>query len=45
LARAGTFDMASVWLYQALFLDNYCHHRPLAHIKDIIDEGRWRIAA
>lgn len=45
LARTGTFVIASVWLYQALFLDNYRHHRPLAHIKEIIDEGRWRLAA
>jgi len=45
LARTGTFVLASVWLYQALFLDNLRHHRPLAHIKEIIDEGRWRIAA
>jgi hypothetical protein len=37
--------MASVWLYQGLFLDNHRHHRPLAHIKEFIDEGRWRIAA
>jgi hypothetical protein len=45
LARTGTFVIASVWLYQVLFLDNYRHHRPLAHIKESIDEGRWRIAA
>jgi hypothetical protein len=45
LARTGTFVIASVWLYQALFLANYRHHRPVAHIKEIIDEGRWRIAA
>lgn len=45
LARTGTFVIASVWLYQVLFLDNHRHHRPVAHIKDIIDEGRWRIAA
>jgi hypothetical protein len=45
LARTGTFVLASVWLYQGLFLDNHRHHRPLAHIKEIIDEGRWRIAA
>jgi hypothetical protein len=37
--------MSSVWLYQGLFLDNHRHHRPVAHIKEIIDEGRWRIAA
>jgi len=34
-----------VWLYQVLFLDNHRHHRPVAHIKELIDEGRWRIAA
>jgi hypothetical protein len=45
LARAGTFVIASVWLYQGLFLDNHRHHRPVTHIKEIIDEGRWRIAA
>jgi len=45
LARTGTFVIASVWLYQVLFLNNYRHHRPVAHIKAIIDEARWRIAA
>jgi hypothetical protein len=45
LARTGTFVIASVWLYQGLFLDNHRHQRPVAHIKEIIDEGRWRIAA
>jgi hypothetical protein len=45
LARSGTFVIASVWLYQALFLFNYRHARPLAHIKEFIDEARWRIAA
>jgi hypothetical protein len=45
LARTGVFVIASVWLYQVLFLSNYRHHRPLAHIKELIDEARWRIAA
>jgi len=45
LARTGTFVIASVWLYQVLFLDNHRRHRPVAQIKEIIDEGRWRIAA
>jgi hypothetical protein len=45
LARTGTFVIASVWLYQGLFLSNHRQHRPVAHIKEIIDEGRWRIAA
>ena len=45
LARSGTFVIACVWLYQALFLDNSRHHRPLTQIKEVIDEARWRIAA
>lgn len=45
LARSGTFVIACVWLYQVLFLDNYRHHRPVAQIKEFIDEARWRIAA
>ena len=45
VARSGTFVLACVWLYQGLFLDNHRHHRPVAHIKDLIDEARWRIAA
>jgi len=45
LARTGTLVLASVWLYQVLFLDNHRHYRPVAHVKDIIDEARWRIAA
>jgi len=45
LARTGTFVLASVWLYPGLCLDNPRHHRPVAHIKEIIDEARWRIAA
>jgi len=45
VARTGAFVIASVWLYQVLFLSNYRHHRPFAHIKEIIDEARWRLAA
>lgn len=45
VARTGTFVVASVWLYQVLFLDNYRQHRPVAHIKEIIDEARWRLVA
>ncbi len=45
LARNGTFVLASVWLYQILFLSNYRQRRPLAHIKECIDEARWRLAA
>ncbi len=45
LARSGTFVIASVWLYQTLFLDNYRNNRPLTHVKEFIDDARWRIAA
>jgi hypothetical protein len=45
VARTGTCVLASVWLYQGLFLDNPRHHRPVTHVKDLIDETRWRIAA
>ncbi len=45
LGRNGAFVLASVWLYQLLFLDNYRHGRPVADIKDLMDDARWRIAA
>jgi hypothetical protein len=45
LARSGTLVIACVWLYQMLFLDNSRHHRPLAQIKEFMDEARWRLAA
>jgi hypothetical protein len=45
LARTGSFSIASVWLYQVFFLDSYRHHRPVAHIKELVDDARWRIAA
>lgn len=41
--RNGAFVLASVWLYQILFLDNYRHGVPAAHIKAILDDARWRI--
>jgi hypothetical protein len=33
LASTDAFVLASVWRYQGLFLDNYRHHRPVAHLK------------
>jgi hypothetical protein len=45
LARTGSFVLASVWLYPVLFLDNQRQHRPVAGIKEIVAEARWRIAA
>jgi len=44
LGRNGAFVLASVWLYQILFLVNYRHGRPAAEIKDLIDDARWRIS-
>jgi len=44
-ARNGAFVLASVWLYQIIFLRNYRQGRPMAHIKEQLDLARWRIAA
>jgi hypothetical protein len=45
LGRNGAFVIASVWLYQAVFLSNYRAGRPAAHVKEQLDLARWRIAA
>ena len=45
LGRNGAFVLASVWLYQAVFLSNYRAGRPAAHVKEQLDLARWRIAA
>jgi len=44
-SRNGAFVLASVWLYQIIFLSNYREGRPVAHIKEQLDLARWRIAA
>jgi hypothetical protein len=44
-SRNGAFVLASVWLYQIIFLRNYRQGRPVAHIKEQLDLARWRIAA
>ena len=41
----GAFIIASVWLYQIIFLCNYRQGRPVAHIKEQLELARWRIAA
>lgn len=41
--RNGAFVLASVWLYQVCFLSDYRAGKPLAQIKEHIDEARWRI--
>jgi hypothetical protein len=43
--RNGAFVLASVWLYQCLFLTNYRQGTAATQIKDQIDKARWRIAA
>jgi hypothetical protein len=43
--RNVAFVIASVWLYQAVFLSNYRAGRPAARIKEQLDLARWRIAA
>lgn len=41
----GAFVIASVWLYQIIFLCNYRAGRSVAHIKEQLELARWRIAA
>jgi hypothetical protein len=41
--RNGAFVLASVWLYQSCYLDDYRSDKPLAHIKEQVDCARWRI--
>jgi hypothetical protein len=45
LGRNGAFVLASVLLYQAVFLSNYRAGRAAAHVKEQLDLARWRIAA
>jgi hypothetical protein len=44
-SRNGAFVLASVWLYQVIFLSNHRQGRPTAHVKEQVDLARWRIAA
>jgi hypothetical protein len=44
LNRNGAFVIASVWLYQIIFLCNYRQGRAVAHIKEQLELARWRIA-
>jgi hypothetical protein len=44
-SRNGAFVLASVWLYQVVFLNNYRTGQPAAEVKETIDLARWRIAA
>lgn len=44
-ARNGVFVLASVWLYQVIFLSNYRHDKAVSKIKQTIELARWRVAA
>jgi hypothetical protein len=44
-SRNGAFVIASVWLYQVIFLGNHRQGRRTAHVKERVDLARWRIAA
>jgi hypothetical protein len=41
--RNGAFVLASVWLYQSCYLDDYRNGKPLAKVKEQVDCARWRI--
>ena len=41
--RNGAFALASVWLYQVCFLVDYRTGKPLARIKEHLENARWRI--
>jgi hypothetical protein len=44
-SRNGAFVLASVWLYQVIFLSNHRQGRRATHVKEQVDLARWRIAA
>ncbi len=43
LDKNGAFVLATVWVYQICFMQNYRKHKPLAVIKEHIEKARWRI--
>jgi hypothetical protein len=43
LNKNGAFVLASIWVYQAVFLMNYRQKKPLFVIKEHIESARWRI--
>jgi len=43
LNKNGAFVLASVWLYQFVFLMNLSQSKPLFIIKELIESARWRI--
>ncbi|CAN5684045.1 hypothetical protein BH18ACI1_BH18ACI1_08520 [soil metagenome] len=43
LHKNGAFVLASVWVYQLVFLMNFSQTKPLFVIKELIESARWRI--
>lgn len=41
--KNGAFVLASVWLYQIIFLHNFRAQKPLANVKEQVDLARWRV--
>ena len=41
--KNGAFVLASVWLYQIIFLTNHRQQKPLANVKEQVDYARWRV--
>ncbi len=35
--------LASVWLYQIIFITNHRQQKPLANVKEQVDYARWRV--
>lgn len=43
VGKNGAFVLASVWLYQLVFLMNFRQNKPLSVIKEQVESARWRI--
>lgn len=41
--KNGAFVLASVWLYQIIFLNNFKEQKPLTNVKEQVDLARWRV--
>jgi hypothetical protein len=42
-AKNGTLVIASVWVYQIIWLNNYRNKKPLADVKEQIENARFRL--
>jgi len=45
LNHNGAFVIATVWIYQIVFLTNYRLGKPPGHIKEVIEQARWRLTS